>query len=111
MRCTTHHRDPSGRVTQHHHSFSPQQVADFWSTGGTIAARQVIGKNGKPTFDGADFVAVQIDLGQLPLCNVLDSGFTQRYCTVARTPGESPNPEAGYCLLAFKLPYVVTDAK
>ena len=95
MRCTLHveysYPTPDYETLEyticpeHQDRLDPELLADHWMGGNGISARQVPSKNkpGKPKFESAGFLAVAIDLAQLPLQAVLASPFTKRYCTVA----------------------------
>ena len=88
----------------------PELLADHWTGGNGLSARQVPSKAkpAKPKFESAGFLAVAIDLTQLPLQAVLTSPYTNRYCTVAAYP-EASGQDGTVCLLAFALPAAESD--
>ena len=106
----------SDRLASHRDidSASHEQVANEWSSGNGLSARQAPAKSktGGLAFDSAGYVAVTIDLAQLPLTVVLDWPFTQQYCSVAVHPQPDADGECrvGTCVLAFELPSVSKEA-
>lgn len=90
----------------------PELLADHWIGGNGISARQVASKteSGKSKFESAGFLAVAIDLTQLPLQVALSSPYTKRYSTVAAYP-KAQGQEGGVCLLAFALPAAESDSR
>lgn len=119
MRSTlhTHHSYPtldlerleSCNRTTHHDHIDHERLAAEWEFGNGISARHgpPKSKTGEPTFQSAGFIAVAIDLTNLPRSAVLASLYTSRYCSVAAYP--DGDGHAGVCLLAFELPAAETD--
>ncbi len=122
MRCTLHveYSGPTPDYETLHYEIwpepqdhlEPELLADHWTSGNGLSARQADPKikTGKPKFDSAGFLAVAVDLTQLPLHAVLSSPFTKRYCTVAAYTGAQTH-EGAVCLLAFALPAPETDRR